>query len=64
MTVDQTLMRGFATAGPVFVLGLPLSRCRGWVARRITSRVAMTCRRAHRCAELKWRSSFLLVVST
>ena len=30
-TVDQTLMRGLVTAGPVFVLGLPLSQGRGSV---------------------------------
>src|ERR1700712_2911066 len=30
-TVDQTLMRGLVTAGPVFVLGLPLSQSRGSV---------------------------------
>ncbi len=28
-TVAQTLMRGLVTAGPVFVLGLPLSQARG-----------------------------------
>ena len=30
-TVDQTLMRGLVTAGPVFVLGLSLSQSRGLV---------------------------------
>ena len=58
-TVDQTLMRGLATAGPIFVLGLPLSQSRGSLARRIRSRVALTCRRAHRCATRDLPSRFL-----
>src|ERR1700722_7598731 len=59
-TVDQTLMRGLATTGPMFVLGLPLSQSRGWIARRIRSRVALTCRRAHRGAAVGLSSPFLL----
>jgi len=55
-TVDQTLMRGLATAGPgdVYVAHLGPSSVSnganaGW-ARGITARVALTGRRARRCA--------------
>jgi len=41
MTVVLTLMRELGFAGPVFVLDLPLSQGRGWVARRIGSMVAL-----------------------